>query len=274
MFGFQPKLPVSDQERVWVDDGFRRLEKMLGKKRMLDSELVLPDDDYFPDPYNKTPAGAERLFERVCCYMGVDRKVIELEIFPDETHELREILPYWSAKSGGCAGLYTHHEVAAASEGEGNDEPKKRVSGMVVALRSTHIQDPLTLVAVIAHELGHVILLGGGLLDAKTPDHEPLTDLLTVFLGFGVFTSNAAGRFSQFQDERRQGWSMQRLGYLNEQIYGYALARFARERSRAGIEDGQDWVTYLSTNVRTYYKRSLAFLNKNHDESVTAKPIN
>lgn len=101
-----------------------------------------------------------------------------------------------------------------------------------------------------------------------------MTDLLTVFLGFGIFTSNAAGRFTQFQDERRQGWSMQRLGYLNEPIYGYALARFARERSMIGIEDGRDWIAHLSTNVRTYYKRSLAFLEKNSDESVTAEPIN
>lgn len=155
MFGFERKLPVSNQERVWVDQGFRRLEKMLGKKRMLDSELVRPDDNYFPDPYNKTPAAAERLFERVCSYMGVDRKEIELEIFPDETHELREILPYWSANSGGCAGLYTHDvATAGASQGEENGEPKKRVTGMVVALRGTHVQDPLTLVAVMAHELG------------------------------------------------------------------------------------------------------------------------
>ena len=130
---------------------------------------------------------------------------------------------------------------------------------MVVAVRSTQLKDPLALVATIAHELGHVILLGGHLLDPDTPDHEPMTDLLTVFLGLGIFTANSAGRFQQFQDERRQGWSMQRLGYLPEEVYGYALARFAIERG----EKKADWPKHLSTNVGSYFKQSRAWLIEN-----------
>jgi len=53
---------------------------------------------------------------------------------------------------------------------------------------------------------------------------EPLTDLLTVFLGFGVFTANAAFRIEQHQDGRSQGWSARRQGYLSEEEFGYALA--------------------------------------------------
>src|SRR5262249_14673197 len=131
---------------------------------------------------------------------------------------------------------------------------------MVIAIRSTQLKDPLALVATLAHELGHVILLGGRLLDPKSPDHEPLTDLLTVFLGLGIFTANCAGRFRQYQDEARQGWSMQRLGYLPEEVYGYALAKFAAERG----EPKSEWVEHLSTNVRAYFKQSRNWLLKNH----------
>lgn len=219
---------------------------------MLGAKVVLPDEEHFPDPYDKTPEAAERLFRRVCGYMRVERSRIDFEIFPDETDELREILPYWHGGSGGCAGLYTH-EPASDSDGD-NDELR-----MAVAVRSTQLQDPLSLVATMAHELGHVILLGGKLIDAETADHEPLTDLLTVFLGFGVFNANSAGRFRQYQNERRQGWSMQRLGYLSQEIYGYALAEFARERG----ERKPEWVKHLATNVRAYYKRSRAWLEKN-----------
>jgi hypothetical protein len=28
MLGFSPKLPIGDDERQWVDEGFRRLEKL------------------------------------------------------------------------------------------------------------------------------------------------------------------------------------------------------------------------------------------------------
>ena len=117
----------------------------------------------------------------------------------------------------------------------------------VVAIRSSQFKDPLCLVATMAHELGHVILLGRGLMSPQTSDHEPMTDLLTVYLGFGVFNANAANRFKQFQDERRQGWSIQRLGYLTEEIFGYALAKFSVERGEGRVE----WQRHLSTNVRS-----------------------
>ncbi len=150
MFGLSAKLPVSEEERQWINQGFHRLEKMLGRRCMLEAKVVLPTAEDFPDPYDKTPAAVEKLFQRVCAYMQVDRSAIELEIFPDETEELRKTLPYWRGDSGGAAGLYTHD---AASE----DAAAKR---MVVAIKSSQLEDPLVLVATVAHELGHVILLG------------------------------------------------------------------------------------------------------------------
>jgi hypothetical protein len=114
-------------------------------------------------------------------------------------------------------------------------------------------------VATIAHELGHAILLGGGHMDRNMPDHEPMTDLLTVFLGLGIFSANSAARFKQYSEAGCHGWSMQRLGYLPQEMYGYALARFAAERG----ERKPEWTRHLSTNVRVYFKRSRAWLAKN-----------
>lgn len=262
MFGFTPKLPVSDEERQWVDEGFRRLEKMLGRRRMTEAKIILPAAEYFPDPYDKSEAACEKIFQRVCDYMQVERSHIELEIFADETEELREILPYWRGSSGGCAGFYSHDK--AGEPDDGPDEVR-----MLVALRSTQLSDPLSLVATMAHELGHVILLGSGVLNPRTSDHEPLTDLLTVFLGFGIFNANSSGRFLQHQDERRYSWSMHRLGYLPEQVYGYALAKFAAEREEEKVE----WAKHLSTNVRSYFKQSRSWLAKNKFHVPMAKPI-
>jgi hypothetical protein len=249
-----PTLPLSDDARDWVDDRFQRLEHVLGRSRMLDAQVLLPNGYYFPDRYDLTPATAELLFQRICGYMSVDRSKVELEIFPDETEELREILPFWNNASDGCAGLYLHD---AASDHPGSADARKR---HLVALRSSMLKDQFSLVATIAHELGHVILIGGGLLDpTTTSDHEALTDLLTVFLGFGVFNANCAARFRQYHDSFRQGWSMQRLGYLSQEAYGYALARFALERG----EDRPRWARELSPNVSAFFKSSAAWLAKN-----------
>jgi hypothetical protein len=262
VFFSSAKLPVTEEERLWLDEGFRRLEKLLGRRRLLDACSILPTREYFPDSYEPTTAGAETLFVRVCKYMRVDRSRIRLEVFPDETEELRSVLPYWRGASGGCAGFFSPDPSIGSL-------PADDEECMLVALRSTQLKDPLSLVATMAHELGHVILLGGGLISPKAPDHEPLTDLLTVFLGFGVFTSSAARRFKQFQDERHYGWSMHRLGYLPEEMYGYALAKFAELRG----EEKPAWVKHLSTNVKAYFRRSQSWLVKNKFKVITAEPI-
>jgi hypothetical protein len=254
MFGIRPKLPLSEEDRLWVDHGFERLSKMLGRRRLLEAHIVLPDANHFPDPYDKSEAAADKMFCRICDYMQVDRSQIDLEVFADETSELRQLMPYWSGGIGKCAaGIYMHPE----------DTTKK----MVVALRHSQMDDPLSVVATLAHELGHVILLGGGLIDPEAKDMEPMTDLVTVFLGFGIFNANCAIRFKQWQDNRKQGWSMQHLGYLPEEIYGYALARFARERG----ERRPEWTKHLSTNVRSYFRKSAEWLESNEKES--RKPI-
>src|SRR5712672_2395682 len=74
MLWFSPKLPVDNEERLWVDEGFARLEKMLGRSRLLDARVILPNPEYFPDAYDGSEAAAEILFRRVCDYMQVDRR--------------------------------------------------------------------------------------------------------------------------------------------------------------------------------------------------------
>jgi hypothetical protein len=256
MLGFSPKLPVSAEERLWVDEGFARLEAMLGRERLLESEVILPDDKYFPDAMDRNEASVEKLVHRICEYMQVDRTRIKLEIFPDEADELREN-SLWSIQTNRPAGIYFGHDSVREPDGV-----------VVIALKRSVVKDPMVLVATVAHEIGHLILLGDGHLDHSAPDHEPMTDLLTVFLGLGIFTANSAARFQQLDHGGGwHSWSMRRLGYLSQEVYGYALAKFAAERG----ESKPEWIRHLSTNVRIYFKRSRAWLAKNATSA--AKPV-
>jgi hypothetical protein len=244
MFGLRPKLPVSEEERLWVDEGFRRLSRMLGSNRMRNTRVILPTDEFFPDAFDSSEEGLRSLFRRVCGYMQVDPSLVDLEIIPDSS-ELMEMLPEVRHSSNDPAGLHF---------GAGHEEDRP-----LIAVRQNLLKDPLVLVATIAHELGHVILLGGGHLRRDEEDMEPLTDLVTVYLGLGLFTANSSRRFRQYQNDRRAGWSMQRLGYLPEVVYGYALARFAFDRG----EDQAPWTVHLSTNLKAYFQQSMAWLRKN-----------
>ena len=242
MFGLRTKLPVTEEERLWVDDGFRRLGRMLGWSRMQNATVVLPTDEHFPDAWDASEAGLEALFRRVCGYMEVNRAKVDLAVVPD-SGELLDMLPAYSQFSDEPAGLHF---------GGGDNELP------VIAVRRSLLKDPLAAVATVAHELGHVVLLDGGHMRPDAEDMEPMTDLVTVYLGLVVFTANAARRFLRYQLDNREGWSMERLGYLPEVVYAYALARFAKDRG----EEHPAWVGHLSTNLKTWFRQSADWLTK------------
>ena len=202
--------------------------------------VVLPTDEFFPDSYSADEDDARALVDRVCGYMSVNPNLIEVEFFEDESKQARRDFDYTEGSSDGSAGHY-----------------QKRRDKFVVSLESSQLADPMCLVATIAHELGHVRLLGEGRVHGGFEDHEPLTDLLTVFFGLGIFTANSAFSF----DGSSQGWQAQRRGYLDEEMFGYALALFALMRG----ERNPAWSRYLEGSVSTFFKNGLKYLDKTGD---------
>jgi hypothetical protein len=119
------------------------------------------------------------------------------------------------------------------------------------------VADPVALVAIYAHEIGHELLLGSGRISMiRRPDHEPLTDLLTVFYGLGIFTANAAYE----RRPRPNGRGKQPLarGYLREAALSEALAYYALLRG----ERRPTWDRYLDAPVRRGMRNQLAVLHR------------
>ena len=242
MFGLRPRLPVTKEERQWVEEGFCRLHRMVGWSRTQNIPVVLPTDEFFPDRWEASEAGVEAILRRACGYMKVPRCEVELTLIPDDS-ELLDLLPAYHHASNDPDGPYFGSD--------GREQP-------LIVVRRSLLKDPLLLVATLAHELGHVILMDRGRQVREAEDMEPLTDLATIYLGMGVFTANAVRRFRQYQEDTWQGWSMERLGCLPETVYGYALARFARDRG----ESRPAWTEYLSTNLKAWFQQSAAWLER------------
>jgi len=242
VFGLtKPKLPISSEDKEWADRSFVRLTSLLGAERLRKATVMLPTPESFPDPFDGSEGSLRTMFRRVARQMQVDPDDIELTLFVNSEDLTRDMAPFYSGKSSGAAGLYYHGPAERAH----------------IAVKEGDLKDPLSLVASLAHEIGHIILLRPGLVKREESDMEPLNDLLTVFLGFGVFTANCAFRFEQHQSYDRQGWSARRQGYLSEQTFGYALARFAYERG----ERKPKWASHLVTNVAGYFKQSAKWLH-------------
>jgi hypothetical protein len=236
----KPKLPVTDDQQRWTDAGFLRLAKLVGQRRLFEATVVTPTPEHFPDRYDRSEEALQLMFNRVASYMQVDPAEVELTLFA-EGHDLtRNLVPFHEGHSSGAGGLYHPDDDEMAH----------------ISVNEEEMKEPMALVAVLAHELGHVILLRPGLMDSDDPDMEQLNDLLTVFLGFGIFTANSAFRFEQHRDNRSQGWSVRRTGYLSEELFGYALARFAFERG----ETKPRWASHLSSNIGRHFKRAVDWL--------------
>ena len=245
MFGLTPKSPVSAEAGVWVEDSIQRFISLYGQERLQALPVVLPTEEFFPNDFQTTEQSVHETLQRVCGFLRVDPSRVVLEVFEDTEAELseklREALPYWQGSSAGAAGTYS--EDAETSK-------------FTIKVKQSLLKEPVRLIATLAHELCHVLLLGGRHIDREAPDMEPLTDLLTVFLGMGVFTANSATQFTQHDDGTKHGWSFRRLGYLSEPMFGHALAVFASERGASKPV----WAKHLSVNVRGYFQQSRKFL--------------
>jgi hypothetical protein len=247
MAWFRAQSPVRDEERLWIDEQLDWLTGQFGEER-LRGEVVLPTDDYFPGSYEGTREDIREVLTRLSDHMGVDHRAIDLHFYSRVKGEV-----VWDADASG---------IAADSSWIDGSGVYRRVDGRsVVAIDEGEVRDAMSLVATVAHELGHVLLRGNNRIVEGRADEEPLTDVLTVYFGLGIFSANAALQIYQRTPERfaiNNAAHGRRSGYLTEPMYGYALARYAWLRD----ETEPGWARYLDTNPRTYLKRGLRYLRQ------------
>jgi hypothetical protein len=162
VFGlFEQKLPVTDEQKVWNDGSLIRLASLLNGTAPLRDPIVLPTPEHFPDPYDNSEAALHRIFRRVAARMKVDPDQIEVVLFNSADRMTSGLVPFYSGSHSAAAGLYHH-----------NSRWKTQIS-----IEGQLLKDPMALVGVVAHELGHALLLRPGLVDQKDKDMEPLTPL-------------------------------------------------------------------------------------------------
>jgi hypothetical protein len=245
---FRPTCPCDPAAKRWVEDRLRWLTRKFGLHVLLERPIILPTEEFFPDPWDGSPNAVRAMFHRVCGYMGVDRKCVELRFFDDPANALTALDP--------ALGI-------AAGTWSGTDEPWQRG---VVSINRGGLDRPADLVGVMAHELSHQRLLGGGLADSDAFDNELLTDLTAAFFGFGVFLANNP-RKSTGKLERWPGTNLYRPEYISEPMLGYALAHIAWHRDEASPA----WAKALRWAPRAVFKQGLRFLNQTSDSSF--KPV-
>jgi hypothetical protein len=232
--------PVETSQKEWIDYRFSWLADEFGVHRPKTAPVILPTPEFFPDPCGGTAEDVPPLFGRVCTYLGLEPTEFRLRIY---TEEERPLFPGESRMVHGTAGLY------------------QRAKRPIVSVNASQLADLPALVATLIHESCHDLLLGAGRLTGDEPDHELVTDLLTVYLGLGIITANATIRESNWHSGGWEGWRVGRQGYLTQNMYGYALALYARARAEAK----PGWLRHLRPDVRVPCKQAIRYLAETGD---------
>jgi len=163
--------------------------------------LTLAD---FPELSDLTEQSALRLFQRISAQLKFPANSVALE-FLDDSEDAGE---YDDGSS--ALGFY---------------EPANDLRGSRVVIATSLLQRPAEMVSTMAHELGHHLLLvgSGKLFAADEYDHEYLTDLVSVFTGFGLFTANCTVQDHSYTDGQMSHFHISKSGYLSSIQFGYAL---------------------------------------------------
>jgi hypothetical protein len=237
-FRAKPKCPVDESTKSWIETRFSWLTDKLGIERLQTGRTVLTTEEFLPLTYERTEEGIHDLMCRVATLMDVDSATLNLGFYEDGTPQFEGVI------NSRSAGLYT-------KTGEKFD----------IWLEVYSLDDPVSVIGTLAHEIGHVILLGQNRISPDEPDHEELTDLLTVFLGLGIFPANSVVYESNWTEGQWSGWSMGKRGYMSMDMYGYAMSLYTLARD----DPSPEWAVHLRPDVRAALKRGVRYIESTQD---------
>lgn len=244
MAWFTPKCPVDPDEKEWVEECFIWLLQEFGAETLRELKTVLPTWEFFPDDFSADVPSLRKTLRRVCSFMNVNVEDVELRIFTDDGGISPHPLTPVNNNEFGACGLYRFYR-----------------GKHYISIETGLLGAPEKLIATLAHELCHARLIGEDRIDPDRQDQEFLTDLATIFFGFGVFTANTLFSFEQWTNSSFQGWQASRAGYLSEETAGYAIGLFAYIRG----ETNSVWKPFLKGSAKHFVKQTLNYLEKTHD---------
>ena len=241
---FGQKSFLDPEDETWQVETWSWFLKEYGDlARLKDTPLVVPTRTFFPPTDARGDERAAVIFDRVKGLAGMRDWHCKLVAQPHRA-ELRV---------GDVTALKpVSHAPAGTFAVDGNE--------VVITYQPADVADPAKLIATFIHELAHYLLatrrseLPGG-----EELHEYTTDLMTVYLGFGVFQANAAFNFSQHQDTMSQGWQYSRMGYLGERALIFALAIFLELKAERSDEANRFLKSHLVADLgkaRKYLSRA------------------
>lgn len=228
----------------------------LGMSRSIDegATIVLPTEDDFPVDLS---LGGHALVEDYFAFVKEHANLADwdFELVPSEPN----------SPAAALAGMVHHMTEEPKSLDDDESDPIGDDEPLPIPYDPSLLRTPDLLVAHLALGVAHYYAQS-----APTPppgdEVEHAVDVTGVFLGFGVFTANAALRVESFESGMLVGHGWRRLGSLDPNEIAYALALRA-ELIGADVEEIRE---HLRPNPRAWLADFTEHLRKTHARRIDA----
>jgi hypothetical protein len=237
------KFIIDESSREMIDSSFNWLITTFGNDFIKVQKILVPHYSDFPIVYNGQADCVIKTLEIVTTHMNVLPEEIELDLYTEGQSDIHT-----------GSGRVFLRQIKDEKYTSGLYWGKQDDGKYHIGLERKKIKDPEKMVAVLAHEIAHIKLLGEGRIEKN---NESLTDLTTIIFGFGIFNANVSFKFYHDYDS----WGYSKTGYLTQMEWGYALALYAYIRG----ERLPDWISYLTKNIRSDFKKSERFIDNNKE---------
>jgi hypothetical protein len=214
MFRFFQNKPLLDEESIqWMFDCFAwALRNFDAKVFFIETRLVTPTNECFPGKEHSEHAKANLILQQVKRYAGMANWPLQLA--GQQGGEMAVPSPPFAGPVRG------QHALAPVTAGTSVVLP--------VSYQPELLRNPQALIANYAQRLAHY--LGGTAREAPPGGEENwphVTELLGVFMGFGLMFANTAYHVRVSSCGSCQGPAAVRINYLSQFDIAYALAIFS-----------------------------------------------
>jgi len=256
---FKQKPFVDADTKAWIFDTYSWALRNLSSDIFYgETVLVLPTNDFFPDKSSDSEELSLLIFERVKKYAGMDGWECELLSQEQDVNPVVSPTVVIHNSPKGPAGTFSIQK---------DDLNKNKAT---ITYNQNQVKNPQMLIATFAHELSHY--LGATIVEFPPGGEEawePATDLIAVFIGYGLFLANTAFTSEAFTGIDSQGWSTQTQGYLSENDLIYAISIFCilKKISISSVEP------HLKKSLRSGFKKAMKEISKNKDDMEKLRSI-
>lgn len=235
------KCPVTVEDKEWIE---KKLDwahtNIINLKKQ---PTILPNAKYFEREFTGDEDDAHYILEVLSMYFQINPKNIYLDFYSEETQEFSSGLSTKRLSDSGSAGLYIQDGYKSS-----------------IKIEVQQLQQTQSLVATMAHELSHYIIMAEKGYFFQEPENELLTDLTAIAFGFGIFLGNSKFNFQQWSSgDGWGGWSASTKGYLPEQVIAYTMAEIQFRKGDLKPK----WMDYLEGTFKKHFKKSLKYIGEN-----------